>query len=908
MAENTTQQKTGAAEQLNRSVSKLKPPTKITSSSSSSSAVATALAVAAAYESNQVNLSNAGKTAGPTRTTPAATAGVKRGAEDAAPDGRAKRLPVKNSRPTTASTATARRPTGSTLRTNGTSQTRFGAGSRAPLTRAGPQRGTVTATSATSRSSSTVPRQPALSQTSTTTTAASAQGRSGAVVPRSKPQSHTPTQQPSPAPSECSVNSETNVPRIGTNPTENVLQTKPALPKKKKRSPYDTKGRMEDMEELTTALHEQLQTSTTVMSDLTSKLESSESKISELEVFIKSLKNKVEGKESEKNDLLQKMQIVELDLQCIAKKHSDEMQSLRSQLTEELEQLRMTQLRLKQETGELETKLQRTKSRMEDQVQENISLRSTVSKQSATCLALEGDNRALKMKIERTESTLAHRVSTIESLERQLSASETLVLDLEQRIRQEETIRRRLHNTIQELKGNIRVFCRVRPVSSSENASNRAETTMALIKYPDQEGHEIVFAHSTESARGSQIEKVYPFMFDKVFQPSSKQEDVFEEISQLVQSALDGYNVCIFAYGQTGSGKTHTMEGPLNASKESMGMIPRSVLQIYETAKALESKGWTYTMEGQYVEIYNESINDLLGSDGLDTSKKHEIRHGPNGKTTITDITTVILTSPEKVAALLKKAAHNRSVGSTQMNERSSRSHCVFTLRLVGKNSITDESSEGVLNLIDLAGSERLSQSGATGDRLRETQAINKSLSCLGDVIYAIANKDPHVPYRNSKLTFLLQNSLGGNSKTLMFVNISPLMSNFNETLCSLRFATKVNSCTIGTATKRAPNKMSNLSEKVTEKISNTASSYVGSAKQSVGEKLGLPEMAASGATQKAQADEAQRLADERTRTEGWGHKVEGQAQTKIGSLTGDKAMEARGRANETLGDMKQNV
>lgn len=130
--------------------------------------------------------------------------------------------------------------------------------------------------------------------------------------------------------------------------------------------------------------------------------------------------------------------------------------------------------------------------------------------------------------------------------------------------------------------------------------------------------------------------------------------------------------------------------------------------------------------------------------------------------------------------------------------------YSVFTLRLAGKNSITDESSEGVLNLIDLAGSERLSQSGATGDRLRETQAINKSLSCLGDVIYAIANKDPHVPYRNSKLTYLLQNSLGGNSKTLMFVNISPLMSNFNETLCSLRFATKVNSCTIGTATKRA--------------------------------------------------------------------------------------------------------
>ncbi|KAF9963065.1 kinesin-like nuclear fusion protein [Mortierella alpina] len=883
MSENTSQPTTGAPEQLNRSISKLKPPTKITSSSSASSAVATALAVAAAYENNQTSLTNAsGTLVGPKATNTAA--GVKREAEDAASNNRAKRLaagtrPVPTAR---VSGPPARRPAGSAApSTQGAPRTRLGAPSREPLNRP-TSRGATAA-----RTTSTISRQPAPTRTSSAMGPARGLGKVAVTTTRTK----APTQQPSPAPSESSVTSESKTREA----QDATIQRAPALVAKKKRPAWDTKGRLADMEELTTALHDQLQTSTTSMTDLTSKLESSESKITELESFRKTLEGKVAIKETENKDILQKMQF------SIAKQHSDEIQSLRSQHTEEMEQFRRTQTRLKQETDELQTRLQSTKTQLQTQIQENTSLRSTISTQSSTCLALEGDNRALKLQIERTEGTLAHRVSTIESLERQLSESEVLVKALEQRIREEETIRRRLHNTIQELKGNIRVFCRVRPVSSSESAS-KAETTTALIKYPGQEGREIEFSNSTESARGSQIEKVYPFTFDKVFQPSSKQEDVFEEISQLVQSALDGYNVCIFAYGQTGSGKTHTMEGPLNASRESMGMIPRSVLQIYETAKALESKGWSYTMEGQYVEIYNESINDLLGSDGLDTTRKHEIRHGPNGKTTITDITTVVLTSPEKVAALLKKAAHNRSVGSTQMNERSSRSHCVFTLRLAGKNSITDESSEGVLNLIDLAGSERLSQSGATGDRLRETQAINKSLSCLGDVIYAIANKDPHVPYRNSKLTYLLQNSLGGNSKTLMFVNISPLMSNFNETLCSLRFATKVNSCTIGTATKRA------VARSFTEKITNTANSYIGGAKQTVGETLGNNNLAANGAAQKAQAESAQRLADAKIHTEGVGHKVEGEAQAKIGSLTGDRSMQARGEANQALGDIQRNV
>jgi kinesin family protein C1 len=247
------------------------------------------------------------------------------------------------------------------------------------------------------------------------------------------------------------------------------------------------------------------------------------------------------------------------------------------------------------------------------------------------------------------------------------------------------------------------------------------------------------------------------------------------------------------------------MEGPGNIrdiSEDKAGMIPRAVHQIYAVAEMLQKKGWTYSMEAQFLEIYNETLRDLLSNDG--EVKKHEIKHDHlKGQTTVTDATNIRVETPEEVFLLLEVAAKNRAVAATNSNERSSRSHSVFTLRILGVNSVTDETTVGVLNLIDLAGSERLASSGSTGDRLKETQAINKSLSSLGDVIYALSNKDSHIPYRNSKLTYLLQHSLGGNSKTLMFVNVSPLPASLQETLCSLRFATKVNTCQIGTARKQ---------------------------------------------------------------------------------------------------------
>ncbi|KAK6977723.1 kinesin-like protein [Favolaschia claudopus] len=421
----------------------------------------------------------------------------------------------------------------------------------------------------------------------------------------------------------------------------------------------------------------------------------------------------------------------------------------------------------------------------------------------------------------------------------------------ERRVLREEAVRgeeerRKLHGMVMELKGNIRVFCRVRPVLPSEAtesvvdaAGDTPGAVAAQIAYPDSgvpypSGQKEIVLSSMGQERewdagmGNKPRKeVWGFGFDRVFAPSSTQADLFAEISQLAQSCTDGYNVCIFAYGQTGSGKSWTMEG--GDTEETKGMIPRAVEQVFRVAEDLKDKGWTYTMEGQFLEIYNETITDLLSptpSPG-DPPRKHEIHHHPTTHlTTVSDALSPAVTSPTQVMALLAQAQGRRRVAATVMNERSSRSHSVFTLRIRGVHAGGEQARVGTLNLVDLAGSERLgalghhmgagsgSGSGAglgasvmgggeRGERLKETQSINRSLSALGDVVAALGSgPGAHVPYRNSKLTYLLQNSLSGNSKTLMVLNLSPLAAHLNESLTSLRFATKVNNTTIGTAKK----------------------------------------------------------------------------------------------------------
>ncbi|KAH7242274.1 P-loop containing nucleoside triphosphate hydrolase protein [Fusarium tricinctum] len=471
-------------------------------------------------------------------------------------------------------------------------------------------------------------------------------------------------------------------------------------------------------------------------------------------------------------------------------KKDREIHELRTRMGSEHQDMGMAMQKKDRELQEINSQAEGLRGDLERERALKNSLQTNIAELSAANTTLEAKINSLKSHVEFLESDSKAQSDSFSSMEARLQEALRVAEEAQNKLIKEETERRVLFNKYQELKGNIRVMCRVRP------ALGNGEGEEAKMSFPDDKtSAEIVLAGPEEKSSLGQItRKNYPFEFDRVFVPGTENQEIFGEISQLVQSALDGYNVCIFCYGQTGSGKTHTMSS-------NDGMIPRATHMIYDTITKLKEKSWEYTMEGSFVEVYNEELNDLLTPNDRSSARKLEIRHDDTRKqTSITNCKSVRLDSPTSVEMMLEEAQNNRSVAATKANERSSRSHSIFILKLIGENAATGERCEGTLNLVDLAGSERLKHSQAEGDRMKETQNINKSLSCLGDVIEALGRGSGHIPYRNSKLTHLLQYSLGGNSKTLMFVMVSPLETHLKETLTSLRFATKVHNTHIGTA------------------------------------------------------------------------------------------------------------
>ncbi|KAG2767921.1 hypothetical protein JG687_00003996 [Phytophthora cactorum] len=428
--------------------------------------------------------------------------------------------------------------------------------------------------------------------------------------------------------------------------------------------------------------------------------------------------------------------------------------------------------------------------------------------------------RTLETDLSGTREKLRHCLVRVDELEEKLEQREEdmqaektqfqeRVAFLEQRVFDAEAVRRSLHNKVMELKGNIRVFCRVRPVLQNELASSRGEEIFAFPDYRSERRQIELSAnpksHVGYGQNGSRsVVKKYNFDFDLVFDSNCSQEDVFLEVSALIQSALDGYNVCIFAYGQTGSGKTYTMQGreefassKLMEPSPDMGIVGRAISHIFAGIEDLRTSGWDFTASLELVEIYNETLRDLLAP--VESTDKIDLRLDSEGKIVVVNSVIHKVQNDQEAWSLLRGAMSKRSTKSTRMNDRSSRSHCVITFRLNGVNSLTGEQRTGVINLVDLAGSERLSKSGSDSNRelLKEATSINKSLSALGNVICALAKKSTHVPFRDSKLTHFLSSSLGGDSKTLMICNLSPLGEHRDETLNSLRFAKMVNSCEI---------------------------------------------------------------------------------------------------------------
>eukprot|EP00435_Cladocopium_sp_Y103_P044222 s316_g12.t1 len=364
-------------------------------------------------------------------------------------------------------------------------------------------------------------------------------------------------------------------------------------------------------------------------------------------------------------------------------------------------------------------------------------------------------------------------------------------------LREADAFRRRLHNMVEDLKGSIRVFCRVRPLSGREkdlkdtDISQQVDTMTVTVQKPSV---------------GTIANDAEQFNFDAVFKPGT-QAEVFDTCRDLVQSALDGYNVTMFAYGQTGAGKTFTMYG---GPGDMQGTAPRTIQELYRLIKKDEDRV-RFTVMASMMELYRNELVDLLtqkNTGGASPKRKSQrpetaamdqklnVRLDKNGAVQIEHLYEEECKTAQALSDLLERGNQMRTVCATKMNSESSRSHLILIIRVVGVNKETEQKLSGKILLCDLAGSERLKKSDVSGEAQKEAIEINKSLTALGDVMEALVKGNPHVPYKNHKLTQVMSDALGGTSKTLMFVNCSPASSNFEETLMTLKFASRAKTIT----------------------------------------------------------------------------------------------------------------
>ncbi|XP_034018144.1 kinesin-like protein KIF3C isoform X2 [Thalassophryne amazonica] len=331
----------------------------------------------------------------------------------------------------------------------------------------------------------------------------------------------------------------------------------------------------------------------------------------------------------------------------------------------------------------------------------------------------------------------------------------------------------------------VKVVVRCRPLSLKEDSSG---SVGSIVQMDLRLGQVIL-----RNPRAPASEPQKTFTFDAVYDGNSKQRDLYDEsVRPLIDSVLAGFNGTIFAYGQTGTGKTYTMQGAW-LDPEKRGVIPNAFDHIFTNISRSQADR-QYLVRASYLEIYREEIRDLLDPNHAN-ARSLDLRESPETGVYVRDLTSCVCKSIKEIEEVMNLGNQARAVGATDMNEHSSRSHALFLITVECGQPGPDGRKHirvGRLNLVDLAGSERQAKTGVQGKRLKEAAKINLSLSALGNVISALADgRSGHVPYRDSKLTRLLQDSLGGNAKTVMVATLGPASQHYDETLTTLRYANR---------------------------------------------------------------------------------------------------------------------
>ncbi|KAH1234325.1 Kinesin-like protein KIN-14E [Glycine max] len=476
--------------------------------------------------------------------------------------------------------------------------------------------------------------------------------------------------------------------------------------------------------------------------------------------------------------------VLEQKLSALQTRNAGEISSLQWKLEQERKVV-------KSEAYELERKIEGCR-------QELLVAKATISMKDSELAALQNNLKELEELREMKEDIDRKNEQTAAILKMQgaqLAEMETLY-------KEEQVLRKRYFNVIEDMKGKIRVYCRLRPLSEKEIAEKEREVLTATdeftVEYPWKD------------------DKLKQYIYDRVFDADATQESVFEDtkashlsylflvygniynlhslsisrgfaMQYLVQSAVDGYNVCIFAYGQTGSGKTFTIYG----SDNNPGLTPRAIAELFRILRRDNNK-YSFSLKAYMVELYQDTLIDLLPKNGKHL--KLDIKKDSTGMVVVENVTVMSISTIEELNSIIQRGSERRHISGTQMNDESSRSHLILSIVIESTNLQSQSVARGKLSFVDLAGSERVKKSGSTGSQLKEAQSINKSLSALGDVISSLSSGGQHTPYRNHKLTMLMSDSLGGNAKTLMFVNVSPAESNLDETNNSLMYASRVRS------------------------------------------------------------------------------------------------------------------